>query len=190
MLCQTVQSDHNSASFFPPIIYITTFFSSLTIHFREFIHRDICKPDNFLLGLGNKSHTIHPIDFGLTRTTFSTDEEKLGRYRDSLFHNKTQSFRPRFVPRLSSCPFSLSYVQSRRVGNDFYSLAHLLICLARGSLPWNNIGGEGRHRPHGSFNDRREQRGSDESFHINSKHLPAIALISRSMKNLIIICYV
>lgn len=41
------------------------------IHSRLYLHRDI-KPDNFLMGLGKRSHYVYVIDFGLTK-----------RYRDS-----------------------------------------------------------------------------------------------------------
>ena len=40
------------------------------IHSRNFIHRDV-KPDNFLMGRGNKKHQVYAIDFGLAK-----------RYRD------------------------------------------------------------------------------------------------------------
>ena len=36
------------------------------IHSQGFINRDI-KPENFLLGLGTKSHVVHLIDFGIAR---------------------------------------------------------------------------------------------------------------------------
>ena len=35
------------------------------IHSKNIIHRDI-KPDNFVLGLDNKSHIIYILDFGLS----------------------------------------------------------------------------------------------------------------------------
>lgn len=36
------------------------------IHLKYFIHRDI-KPDNFLMGISNKSHTVFLVDFGLAK---------------------------------------------------------------------------------------------------------------------------
>lgn len=36
------------------------------LHSRGFLHRDI-KPDNLMLGTGNKSHIIYLIDMGLSK---------------------------------------------------------------------------------------------------------------------------
>jgi serine/threonine protein kinase len=41
------------------------------MHSRNFLHRDI-KPDNFLIGLDNRSNQVNAIDFGLAK-----------KYRDS-----------------------------------------------------------------------------------------------------------
>ena len=36
------------------------------LHTKNYIHRDV-KPDNFLIGLGEKSNILHIIDFGLSK---------------------------------------------------------------------------------------------------------------------------
>ena len=36
------------------------------MHAKYYVHRDI-KPDNFLMGIGDKARTVHLIDFGLAK---------------------------------------------------------------------------------------------------------------------------
>ena len=36
------------------------------MHSRNLLHNDV-KPDNFLVGVGKKSHLLHVIDYGLVK---------------------------------------------------------------------------------------------------------------------------
>ena len=98
------------------------------MHSHNFIHRDL-KPDNIMLGIGAASHTIHLIDFGLTRTIvdpktgkhipFKTDKNLVGTCR--------------FV----SINAHKGYELSRR--DDLISVGYIIINMFKGSLPWQYI---------------------------------------------------
>ena len=45
------------------------------IHNESFIHRDV-KPDNFLMGNGQKSVTVHIVDMGLPKRVFDPNKKK------------------------------------------------------------------------------------------------------------------
>lgn len=98
------------------------------LHAKNFVHRDI-KPENFLLGLGKKSHIVHIIDFGLAK-----------RYRDSKTHQHIQYKENKNLTgtaRYASVNAHLGIEQSRR--DDLESIGYVLVYLANGSLPWQNL---------------------------------------------------
>jgi casein kinase I family protein HRR25 len=51
------------------------------MHGSSFIHRDV-KPDNFLMGLGTKSHVVHVVDMGLSKRVFDPVTMKHIAYRN------------------------------------------------------------------------------------------------------------
>ena len=95
------------------------------VHAKHVIHRDV-KPDNFLLGIGNKGGNVYIIDFGLSKP-----------YRDprTLQHIGYRTGKHLLgTARYSSVHTHLGVEQSRR--DDLEAVAYILIYFLRGSLPW------------------------------------------------------
>lgn len=116
------------------------------IHSRNYLHRDI-KPDNFLLGLGNKSNVVYVIDFGLSK-----------RYRDS----KTNMHIPyregkslTGTARYASLNTSLGIEQSRR--DDMECLVNVFIYLLKGSLPWQGLPGNTKNEKYRNIMEKKMQ---------------------------------
>jgi serine/threonine protein kinase len=93
------------------------------LHESGFIHRDI-KPDNFLLGLGEKSRQTHVIDFGFCKQFKKNGVHILNKKTSNLIGSP--SFASVYAHELNEL--------SRR--DDLISMGYMLLYLYKGSLPW------------------------------------------------------
>jgi serine/threonine protein kinase len=114
------------------------------MHSKNFLHRDI-KPDNFLIGIGNKQHLIYVIDLGLAKRYRDPKTDDHILYKDGKNLTGTA--------RYASVNTHLGIEQSRR--DDLESLGFMLMYFARGSLPWQGMKGKTKQEKYAAIKDKK-----------------------------------
>jgi casein kinase 1 len=98
------------------------------LHSKNYLHRDI-KPDNFLMGLGNKANVVYMIDYGLVK-----------KYRDAKTHQHIPYSEHKNLTgtaRYASVNTHLGIEQSRR--DDLEAMGFVFMYMLRGRLPWQGL---------------------------------------------------
>ena len=98
------------------------------IHEKSFVHRDI-KPDNFLMGLRDKSHVAYIVDYGLAKRYYDIRTGVHIPYRNDKSLTGTA--------RYASIHAHLGEELARR--DDLEALGFVMLYFFKGVLPWQNL---------------------------------------------------
>ena len=107
------------------------------VHSKNFLHRDI-KPDNFLIGVDNRSNQVNAIDFGLAKKYRDPRSNRHIPYRDGKSLTGTARYAS-INTHLGVGKFILISEQSRR--DDLEALGYVFVYFCKGSLPWQGMKG-------------------------------------------------
>jgi serine/threonine protein kinase len=98
------------------------------IHEKTFVHRDI-KPDNFLMGLKEKSNVAYIVDYGLAKRYYDPRTGAHIPYRNDKSLTGTA--------RYASIHAHLGEELARR--DDLEALGFVMLYFFKGVLPWQNL---------------------------------------------------
>lgn len=121
------------------------------LHENNFLHRDI-KPDNFLMGVGTKSHIVYMIDLGLAKKYKSTSTQQHIPYREGKSLTGTA--------RYASIATHLGWEQARR--DDMVAIGYMMLYFLRGALPWQGLNAQGREEKYKKIMESKMTTPIDE----------------------------
>mmetsp|Transcript_3411 Transcript_3411/g.6898 ORF Transcript_3411/g.6898 Transcript_3411/m.6898 type:complete len:357 (+) Transcript_3411:42-1112(+) len=113
------------------------------LHSRCIVHRDI-RPENFLFGKRERQHHLYLIDFGLSKRYFAHKRHVPLRQTGSLTG----------TARYASVNAHRGLEQSRR--DDLEAIGHMLVYLARGSVPWSGLQARSRREKYRRIKEAKE----------------------------------
>jgi len=123
-------------------------------HKKQYLHRDV-KPDNFLMGVGDKANQVFVIDLGLTK--------KIQRQRFSVGQIGCQLVHPMVgTVRYAGIHAHLGHEEGPR--DDLESLAYVWAYFLRGSLPWQGLQARSRDEKFARIRDMKKLTKAADLF--------------------------
>ena len=141
------------------------------IHSRNFIHRDV-KPDNFLIGRGNKKFQIYAIDFGLAKKFRDSKSGMHIPYKDGKNLTGTA--------RYASVNTHLGIEQSRR--DDIEALAYIFIYFMKGNLPWQGLKAKNMKEKYEKIKEKKISTSLDDLCKNLPEEIKVFLSYSRELK--------
>lgn len=115
------------------------------VHSRGILHRDI-KPNNFLMGLGERSRHVYIMDFGLAKRYLDPAGEHIPCVRKRGLTGTV---------RYTSLNVHRGLEPSRR--DDLGAIGYVMMYFSRGRLPWQGISAKSKRTKQRKIGGRKEQ---------------------------------